>query len=177
MLIFLIGYMGCGKSTIGRKLSSKLEWDLVDTDRMIETMEGCSVAEIFDQHGEEYFRGMERKVLRLLIEDGRNLIVSTGGGLPMWGDNMDVMNSAGETVYLYRSAENIASRLSPRGREKRPKLRGLNDEELVAYMSENIALRDATYRGAKLTIDAVPLADKEIRNEIISHIKRCCRGE
>lgn len=58
MLIFLIGYMGCGKSTIGRKLASKLEWDLVDTDRMIESMEGCTVAEIFDQNGEEYFREM-----------------------------------------------------------------------------------------------------------------------
>lgn len=112
-------------------------------------------------------------MLRYLIADGRDLVVSTGGGLPMWGDNMSVMNGAGETVYLYRSAENIASRLSARGREKRPKLRGLNDEELVAYMSENIALRDKTYRGAKLTVDAAPLDDKQIRNAIIAHIKQC----
>lgn len=64
MLLFLIGYMGCGKSTIGRKLSSRLGWDLIDTDSMIERREGISVGEIFDTRGEECFRAMEREVLR-----------------------------------------------------------------------------------------------------------------
>ncbi len=168
MLIFLIGYMGCGKSTIGRKLSSRLGCSLVDTDHMIESRAGMTIAEIFATHGEEYFRGLEHDILVELVERGKPCIVSTGGGLPMWGDNMDIMNSNGCTVYLRRTAENIASRLSAHGRHKRPKLRGLSDEELVAFMSKNIAERDGIYSRANHIIEAVPLCDTQILDEIVA---------
>lgn len=170
MLIFLIGYMGCGKSTIGRKLSSQLGWDLVDTDSLIERQEGMSVGEIFDRHGESYFRRLEQGVVDEMVTTGRDLIVSTGGGLPMWEDNMARINSVGETIYISRTAENIASRLSAHGRAKRPKLRGLSDEELVEFMAKNIASRDGVYREAKLIIEAVPLSDTQILDVIIDHI-------
>ncbi|MFR9603589.1 MAG: shikimate kinase, partial [Rikenellaceae bacterium] len=94
-----------------------------------------------------------------------------GGGLPVWGDNMTLLNGVGVTVYLKRTAENIASRLSANGRYKRPKLRGLNDEELVAYMSENITLREPIYKCAKLVIEAVPLSDDEILDTIVEYVK------
>ncbi len=162
MLIFLIGYMGCGKSTIGRKLSARLGWDLVDTDHLIEQRAGVSVGEIFDKYGEDRFRDMERGVVEDLIARGGDCIVSTGGGLPMWGDNMELMNGAGRTIYLCRTAENIASRLSANGRARRPKLRGLTDDELVEFMSKGIAMRDATYRKAQMVVDAVPLSDSRI---------------
>ncbi len=171
MLIFLIGYMGCGKSTIGRKLSSRLKCDLVDTDHMIEERAGMSISEIFAVHGEEYFRELEYETLMELIENDKSCIVSTGGGLPLWGDNMEVMNASGCTVYIRRTAENIASRLSPHGRAKRPKLRGLSDEELVAFMSKNIAERDNVYRKANHIIDAVPLPDSAILDTIVSYLK------
>ncbi|MFI3247942.1 MAG: shikimate kinase [Rikenellaceae bacterium] len=169
MLIFLIGYMGCGKSTIGRKLSSRLGCDLVDTDHIIEERAGTTIADIFATKGEEHFRMLERETLDELIAQNRTCIVSTGGGLPMWGDNMEVMNGAGCTVYIRRTAENIASRLSPRGREKRPKLRGLNDEELVAFMSKNIAERDGVYSKATYVLEAVPMCDRDILDAIISY--------
>ncbi len=171
MLIFLIGYMGCGKSTIGRKLNQRLGWKLVDTDKIIEQNEGCTIAQIFEDKGEEYFRGLECGVVDMLAHQDDNCIVSTGGGLPVWGDNMSLLNGVGATVYLKRTAQNIASRLSANGRYKRPKLRGLNDEELVAFMSENIALREPIYNHAKLIIDAVPLDDEEILNTIVKYIK------
>ncbi|MFI3304236.1 MAG: shikimate kinase [Rikenellaceae bacterium] len=171
MLVFLIGYMGCGKSTIGRKLSKRLGWDLVDTDALIEQRAGVSIGEIFDTQGEDYFRKLERDVVDELTRGGCNVIVSTGGGLPIWGDNMERLNRAGETIYISRTAENIASRLSAAGREKRPKLRGLSDEELVAFMAENISQRDPKYRGAKLIIEAVPLNDTEILDTIEAHIE------
>ncbi len=167
MLIFLVGYMGCGKSTIGRKLSARLGWRLIDTDSWIEQRAGTSIANIFEEHGEAYFRRLEREVLESVVECGEPCIVSTGGGLPAWGDNMELMNSAGVTIYLYRTAENIASRLSAHGREKRPKLRGLSDDEMVVYMSENIILRDPVYRRSTLTIDAVPMGDGRILDTII----------
>ncbi len=171
MLIFLIGYMGCGKSTIGRKLKQRLEWEVVDTDKIIEQNEGCSVAQIFETRGEEYFRELERGVVETLAKQSEDCIVSTGGGLPIWGDNMSMLNDVGVTIYLNRTAENIASRLSANGRYKRPKLRGLNDEELVAFMSENISQRETTYKKAKLVIDAVPLTDDEILDMIVGYIK------
>ncbi len=167
MLIFLIGYMGCGKRTIGRKLSARLGCELVDTDHLIEEHAGVTISDIFATKGEEAFREMERAVLLELITEDRSCIVSTGGGLPLWGDNMDLMNGAGCTVYIRRSAENIASRLSMRGREKRPKLRGLNDEELVAFMSKNIAERDGVYSRANHIIEAVPMGDGQILDIII----------
>ncbi len=172
MLIFLIGYMGCGKSTIGRKFASRSEFNLIDTDHLIVEREGRSVAEIFEQEGEPYFRALERSVLEELIERGGDYIISTGGGLPLAGDNMEVMNNAGLTIYLYRTAESIASRMSPAGRAKRPKLRGLNDEELVAYMAENIEMREPTYRKAKVTINAVPMGDKEIVKYVLKLSRR-----
>ncbi|MFI3289396.1 MAG: shikimate kinase [Rikenellaceae bacterium] len=169
MLTFLIGYMGCGKSTIGRKLSARLGCDLVDTDHIIEERTGMSISDIFATKGEEHFRELESATLAELIAEGKSCIVSTGGGLPLWGDNMEVMNANGCTVYIRRTAENIASRLSPRGREKRPKLRGLSDEELVSFMSKNIAERDAVYCRANHTIEAVPLRDSEIIDTIIRY--------
>ncbi len=171
MLIFLIGYMGCGKSTIGRKLNQCLGWELVDTDKLIEQNEGCTVAQLFDTKGEEHFRELERGVVDSLSKQSHDCIVSTGGGLPIWGDNMELLNGVGETVYLNRTAENIASRLSPNGRYKRPKLRGLNDEELVAFMSKNISQREPIYKKAKLIIDAVPLVDDDILEIIVNYIK------
>ncbi|MFI3305227.1 MAG: shikimate kinase [Rikenellaceae bacterium] len=171
MLIFLIGYMGCGKSTIGRKLSKRLRWSLVDTDAQIESREGMSVGEIFDTQGEPRFRELERECVEELVASGRNLIVSTGGGLPIWGDNMELLNSVGETIYIARTAENIASRLSAAGRYKRPKLRGLSDEELVSFMAKNISERAPKYSMAKLVIEAVSMSDNEILDTIEAHVE------
>ena len=138
--LFLVGYMGCGKSTIGRKLARRLSVAFVDTDNRVEEREGATVSDIFRYEGEERFREVEREVLEEVIREGA-AVVSTGGGLPIWRDNMQRMNQVGTTVYLKRSAENIASRLSPYGRQKRPRLRGLNDEELVAFMREDMGPR------------------------------------
>ncbi|MFI3277742.1 MAG: shikimate kinase [Rikenellaceae bacterium] len=174
MLLFLIGYMGCGKSTIARKLVQRLGWKLIDTDHEIEMREGCSVAEIFEGKGEEYFRACERSLVEELAQEKESCVVSTGGGLPVWGDNMTLLNSVGQSVYIARTAENIASRLSPRGRHKRPKLRGLSDEELIAFMSAGIAQREPIYLNATLTLEAVPLSDDEIVARIVALIKNHC---
>ena len=116
MIVFLVGYMGCGKTTIGRRLARRLGYDFADTDDRIEKQEGADVCDIFHYAGEEYFRKAERGMLEQLIASGDDLVVSTGGGLPVWADNMARMNGAGLTVYIRRSAEQIAARLSPHGR-------------------------------------------------------------
>ena len=119
--LFLVGYMGCGKSTLGRKLARRLGVDFIDTDALVEEREGASVADVFRYEGEERFREVERRVLDEVIAGASFAVVSTGGGLPTWRDNMPCMNAVGYTVYLRRSPEQIARRLSPYGRRKRPR--------------------------------------------------------
>lgn len=162
--------MGCGKSSIGKRLARRTGWQLLDTDSEIEREDGASVSDIFRYEGEEYFRRREQEVLSKIIQSSEPMIISTGGGLPIWGDNMERMNQAGVTIYLRRSAENIASRLSPYGRQRRPKLRGLSDEELVAFMRENIVEREPLYLKARVAFDGDLLRDEDIVEEILKMI-------
>ncbi|MBP3290596.1 MAG: shikimate kinase [Alistipes sp.] len=171
MKIFLIGYMGCGKSTLGRKIAKATAYRFVDMDSMIEKREGASVADIFHYEGEEYFRKAERALIEELAATEGDMIISTGGGAPTWRDNVEYMNSVGQTFYLRRSAQQIASRLSPHGRQKRPKLRGLNDEELVEFMTKNMAEREPYYAKARWTIDCSERSDAELIDVILGIIR------
>ena len=163
--------MGCGKSTLGRKLSKVTNFRFVDMDSEIEQREGASVGDILKFAGEEYFRRAERTLIEELAETEGDMIISTGGGAPTWTDNMEYMNSKGECVYLRRTAQQIASRLSPNGRQKRPKLRGLNDEELVAFMTQNMAEREPFYMQARHIVDCAERSDAEIINIILEYLK------
>lgn len=170
MRIYLIGYMGCGKSTIGRKIARYGNLRFIDTDSKIEQREGATVADIITFQGEEHFRAVERAVLEdcATMDD---IIVSTGGGLPVWGDNMEQISAMGVSVYLRRSPSNILSRLSPYGRQKRPKFRGLNDEELLAFMTTHMAEREPVYSRADIVIDCDAMCDNDIIDLIMRKIK------
>ena len=169
--LFLVGYMGCGKSTLARKIARRLGVEAIDTDRVVEEQEGASVFDIFRYEGEERFRQIEREALERIIADPAAAVVSTGGGLPVWRDNMARMNEVGTTVYLRRSAEQIARRLSPYGRQKRPRLRGLSDEELVAFMTRDIVKREPFYAQARHTFDCNALSDDEVAEKILAEFK------
>lgn len=169
--IFLIGYMGCGKSSLGRKLAKAGGMEFMDMDSIIEQREGASISDIFYYQGEEYFRAAERALIEELGTADGDMVISTGGGAPAWEDNMERMNTLGATVYLRRTAVQIASRLSPHGRQKRPKLRGLNDEELVRFMRENMAEREPFYSQARYCIDCDNLSDEELIEKIVSILK------
>ena len=171
MKLFLVGYMGCGKSSLGRKVARRGAMRFVDMDLLIEEREGASVSDIFYYQGEEYFRLREREIIEEIAAEDGDVVVSTGGGVPTWRDNMARMNEVGECVYLRRTAEQIASRLSPHGRQKRPKLRGLNDEELVAFMTANMAEREPYYSQAKHCIDCASMSDEELIEKILSVAK------
>ena len=170
MRLYLTGYMGTGKSTIGSKIAKRCEVPFLDTDKMVEEAEGAEVADIITYAGEEYFRNAERRALEKTAEE-ECVVVSTGGGLPVWGDNQEWIAEHGVSVYLKRTPEQIISRLSPHGRYKRPKLRGLNDEELLKVMSEGIAEREPIYSKADIVVDCSQVSDWEISDRLCDFIK------
>lgn len=173
--LFLIGYMGCGKSTLGRRLARRLGADYADTDSLVEQREGASVADVFRYEGEERFREAERRALESAIAL-EAAVISTGGGLPVWRDNMERMNEAGTTVYLRRTPEQIAARLTPFGRQKRPRLRGLSDEELLAFMRRDMAVREPFYAQARFTVDCSAMSDSEAVEAILEIISGKVEG-
>lgn len=164
--LFLIGYMGCGKSTLARKLAHRMGVSFADTDTLVEQREGASVADVFRYEGEERFREAERAALEELIAQGC-AVISTGGGLPTWRDNMERMNEAGTTIYLRRPAEQIARRLTPYGRRKRPRLQGLSEAGIVDFMRRDMAGREGFYTRSQIVIDCGDCSDAELVGRIL----------
>ena len=164
MLIFLIGYMGCGKSSIGRPLAVRLGVPFVDMDTEIERREGMKVSEIFASKGEPYFRQVEREVLAELCAMERG-VVATGGGVPCGEGNMERMNAAGLTIYFKMSPEKLVRRLE-HGRDKRPLIRNMDDAQLLAYITENLARREQFYGKAGLVIACDHISDEYIARHI-----------
>ena len=169
MRLYLVGYMGCGKSSIGRKIARRTGMAFVDTDAVVEQAEQASVADIVNYAGEEYFRRSERKALDDTVRQS-DVVVSTGGGLPVWSDNMARIRLLGKSVYIRRTPEQILSRLSPYGRFKRPKFRGLTDAELLEFMRGNMAEREPFYSQADLTVDGAGLSYDEITDAVVAFL-------
>ena len=170
MIIFLVGYAGSGKSSLGKRLARRLGVRFVDTDKQVELQEGASIADIFHYEGEEYFRIAERRAVEALANDGIDVVIATGGGLPTWRDNMDWLVRSGMTVYLRRTPEQILSRLSDYGREKRPMFRGKSDEELLQFMHEQMALREPYYAKSHIDVDCMIMSDDEVVEYIVKRL-------
>ncbi len=151
MNIFLVGFMGCGKSTIGRKLAEVGGYDFVDLDQRVCELAGATIPEIFATQGEEAFRGWERKALEEVARMS-NVVVATGGGAPCYGDNMDFILANGQAVYLKMSATALQQRLL-HARAIRPKIAGKGPEELLAYIEELLAEREPYYSRAKVVVN------------------------
>ncbi len=146
--IFIIGYMGAGKSTLGRKLAHLMERTFIDTDLFIENRFRKSIADIFAQEGEAVFRKREKGVIEEL-SCFPNAIIATGGGLPCHYDNMELMKNSGTTIYLQLSAPVLAGRIELCKRT-RPTVRHLSGEELLSHIQEALAVRLPFYEQADL---------------------------
>jgi shikimate kinase len=163
--IFLIGFMGCGKTTLGRKLAARLNYTSIDLDHLLEEQAGMSVAEYFASFGETAFRLAEAEVLKNTAYP-ENAVISTGGGLPCFFDNMQWMKAKGQVVYIKLSPKTLANRLE-HGKEERPLLRDKQGDELVNFISTKLAEREAFYMQAQVIADGLNLtADKVV--EVLS---------
>lgn len=167
MKIFLIGFMGCGKSTHGKKLALKLGYDFIDLDHQIERNLGISIADYFAEHAEQAFRKLESETLKT-FNYPQNCVVATGGGAPCFFDNMDWMNANGLAVYIQMTPLALARRLE-HGKEKRPLLKDLDEAGLVAFIEHKLAEREVDYSRAALIANGINLTADDLRALILSH--------
>ena len=150
--IFLIGYMGAGKTTLGKAFAREMSLNFIDLDWFIEERFHKTVQQLFLERGEDGFRELERKMLHEVAEF-EDVVVSTGGGTPCFFDNMEFMNASGTTVYLKVSVEELAKRLEL-CKHTRPVLKGRSGEELRAFIAESLEKRNPFYTKASITFDA-----------------------
>jgi shikimate kinase len=150
--IFLVGFMGSGKSTVGRNLARALNWTFIDLDSYIQEKQGCSISEIFERNGETAFRLLEKESLEE-VELLDKVVVATGGGAPCYHNNMLGMKQAGLTIYLKLVPKELQIRLLP-ARKTRPLIANKSDDELLEFIEEKLKEREPFYAQASVVADA-----------------------
>jgi shikimate kinase len=158
--LYLIGFTGSGKSSIGKKLANLLGFDFFDTDVEIEKMTGKSIVEIFETEGETFFRKKERDVITKLSQK-ENIVISTGGGTPCFFDNMQRMNQTGLTVYLHATPTMLKQRIL-RQKAQKPLLKNVPDEQLTDYIAQLLQRRETVYRQSQIVVEAFNLTAKKL---------------
>ena len=154
-IIYIIGFMGSGKTTAGKKLASLLGWTFIDLDKKIEEHTGKTIPEIFSQNGEDYFRNIEKHLLRN-FKSSKNILISTGGGTPCYSDNMDFMLETGLTLYLKLTPAELKSRLSE-SKGERPLIKDLEKTKLQSFIEEKLADREKWYDRSDITVEGIDL--------------------
>jgi shikimate kinase len=151
--VFLVGFMGSGKSTLGKKIARALGYDFIDLDIYIEQKEQKTINEIFTTSGEDYFRKLEHDCL-MSLEAEHHIVIATGGGTPLNGELMSWMLERGCCIYIRMSEAALYSRLK-NAAPKRPLLADKNEEELRSYIHEKIEERERVYARSHIIIDGL----------------------
>ena len=170
MRIFLVGFMGAGKSVIGHRLAKSLNLSFFDLDEEIESRYKMSVPSIFQKYDEACFRKLETSVLESFSHRD-NFVLSCGGGTPCFGDNMSLMNSLGTTIYIKISAEELSTRIAG-SYKKRPLTEGKSDAELAEYVASTLKTREQYYSMAKITVDGSGTDKNALTERILETINR-----
>ncbi|MDR0437830.1 MAG: shikimate kinase [Bacteroidales bacterium] len=153
MKIFLVGYMYSGKTTVGKQLAKKLKYDFLDTDTIFETQYQTTISEYFSEFGETAFRTSERKILEDLKAYPNNVVISTGGGLPCFSNNMELMREMGIVIYLEGSVGTVYKRFE-KSNMQRPLLAGLSKEDAIRKIEAHLGEREPFYKKANITLSA-----------------------
>ena len=151
MKIFLLGFMGSGKSYWGRQLSQKLQIPFFDLDEQIINAEGTSINEIFDKKGEEYFRLLEKDTLHIITESRDSMIMSCGGGTPCFFNNIDFMKEKGKVIWLNTGIDVLVKRLL-KEKPQRPIIKTISDDDLKSFILKKLQDRKLYYEQANITL-------------------------
>lgn len=173
MKIFLTGYMGSGKSVVGRELAKMLKYKYVDLDDQIELMQGKKINTIFEERGELYFRKLERQILEDILAQKDKMVISLGGGTPCYGDNFEIINNQGntKTIYLSASVEVLTERLFHE-KMQRPVISHLETREaLEEFIRKHLFERAFYYNQSKVIIKVDELRVEEVVTKIAEKLK------
>jgi shikimate kinase len=170
MIVILIGYMGSGKSAIGKKVARKSKMNILDLDDYIEENEKMTVSEIFEKKGEVYFRNKEREYLKELLESQKSRIISLGGGTPCYGDNMDlILNATPYVFYLKASIETLLKRLK-KGKSHRPLIKDIKDDDLPEFVGKHLFERNFYYMRSHYIINVDDIPRKKAAKKIVKKL-------
>ena len=174
--IYLVGYMGAGKTTAGKLLADKLGWHFVDLDEAFKEIHGLSTADYIRTYGIEDFRRKEKYVLEDIADQApfEKVIYATGGGYPCYEDNMECLRELGTSIYIRWKPEHLAKRLILTDLSDRPVLQGRTEEELLAFIAPQLEAREPFYKKANHVLDVDicdELSDERIAQELYEFIK------
>lgn len=161
-----MGYMGSGKTTIGKELAKTFNYKFIDLDEFIEASENQSISEIFKNGGEIKFRKLERLYLLKILEEEKNAVIALGGGTPVYYDNIDKINEHSFSFYLRMTPPQLFERLV-KEKDSRPMIAHIDDNELTEYIAKHLFERRNYYEQSKFTIDVKDKSVKQIVEEII----------
>lgn len=164
--VFLVGFMGSGKTTWGKKIANALDVPFIDLDHLIEAKIDMSIAEYFKLHGEESFRKLEQEILHSLQH--ANGIISTGGGTPCYFDNMDWILTHGTVLYLKHSPKSLYQRLNQSDIKKRPALQGMQGEALLTFITSKLNERSPYYERAHIHVDQINTSLEQLIEQVTS---------
>lgn len=167
MRVYLLGFMGCGKSTVGKQIAKELGWEFIETDKLISKTSNLSIKEIFKTLGENTFRNFESNILENIAKqnESSNMIISTGGGLPCNDNNISIIKESGISIYIKLSEEILTERLK-KGKDKRPVISNTPDEQLDIQIKQLMKERSKYYEES----DEIIICDRISTNEIVSII-------
>ena len=166
MKIVLLGYMASGKSSVGKLLSKKLSMKFLDLDDYIINKEGMSIAEIFEKKGEVYFRVIENKYLKEVLNTKDQFILALGGGTPCYANNMEEINKGNTvSIYLQGKTKTMIDRLIKK-KSKRPLIASLADDKMPEFVAKHLFERRLYYELAKITVEIDAKSKKEVAKEL-----------
>jgi shikimate kinase len=174
--IYLIGYMAAGKTTVGKRLAERIGWHFVDLDDAFLQIHGYTPNEYIRQFGIDAFRRKEKYVLEDIADMSpyENVVYATGGGYPCYEDNMECLAELGTSIYLRWEARDLAKRLMLTDLSERPVLQGRTEEELLSFISPQLAAREEYYLKADHVVDAPGFtedADEQLVDSILAMFK------
>ena len=165
MRIFLIGFMGCGKTTLGKKLAKDLNYNFIDLDTYIEKRTNKTITEIFDNKGEKKFRIVERESLIEVCKKD-NIVIATGGGTPCFFDNMQEILVSGKAIYLKMKIKDLLERLKTE-KSQRPLIKNKSAKELENFIRNKLSKREYFYKKSDYILQGKNICEKEIQNLIL----------
>ena len=169
MIITLVGYMGSGKTHVSKILSEKINFKLFDLDKEISRRNKATIPEIFEKRGEIYFRKLEREILEEILASQDNIVLSLGGGTPVYYNNMEIINNNSTSIFLRTSINTLLERLSKQ-KEKRPLIANISQEDLPEFIAKHLFERNVYYSRAQYSISTDSKKPEEILQEIMDKI-------